>query len=409
MKILVYGINFAPELTGIGKYTGEMVDWMHANGINIRVITSPPYYPEWKIANGYRKYWYSEDNKKYPIYRCPLYVPAQKSTLRRILHLMTFGVTSFFSLFRQIFWKPDFIICIVPTMFCFPGAYFLKKITGAKVILHIQDYEVDAMFGLGMSRSNYLSFTAKKFERWCLTKADLVSTISHSMINSATRKGVKESKLFFFPNWCEYERFENIPEASIDDLAQKLNIDRNKKIILYSGNIGEKQGLEILLDVAKYFQTSEEVVFLIVGDGIGKDLLVEKSILLELNNIFFHPLQSYELLPALLKLADCHLVIQRRGVADAVLPSKLTNILAVSGNAVITADKDTELGKLCEQFPGIAISIEPESAEALIDGISRCLRLPKDNLVASSYAKENLDKQAILTNVIDVLTNELIK
>lgn len=65
----------------------------------------------------------------------------------------------------------------------------------------------------------------------------------------------------------------------------------------------------------------------------------------------FFPLQSYDALPALLKMGDCHLVVQKRGAADAVLPSKLTNILAVGGNAVITAEAHTELGQLCETFP----------------------------------------------------------
>lgn len=75
MKILIYGINFSPELTGIGKYTGEMTDWMHNNGVDVRVITAPPYYPEWKVAKGYRKYWFANVNNGYPVSRCPLYVP----------------------------------------------------------------------------------------------------------------------------------------------------------------------------------------------------------------------------------------------------------------------------------------------------------------------------------------------
>ena len=79
-----------------------------------------------------------------------------------------------------------------------------------------------------------------------------------------------------------------------------------------------------------------------------------------LRNMQFFPLQSYDALPALLKMGDCHLVVQKRGAADAVLPSKLTNILAVGGNAVITAEAHTELGQLCETFPGIAVGVAPE-------------------------------------------------
>ncbi len=53
MKILVYGINYSPELTGIGKYTGEMVEWLAAQGHEVRVITAPPYYPQWQVGENY--------------------------------------------------------------------------------------------------------------------------------------------------------------------------------------------------------------------------------------------------------------------------------------------------------------------------------------------------------------------
>lgn len=96
-----------------------------------------------------------------------------------------------------------------------------------------------------------------------------------------------------------------------------------------------------------------------------------------LTNVKFFPLQSYEALPALLKMGDCHLVVQKRGAADAVLPSKLTNILAVGGNAVITAEAETELGQLCDSYPGIAVCVEPESVPALVTGIERALAMPK--------------------------------
>lgn len=53
MKILVYGINYSPELTGIGKYTGEMVEWLAAQGHEVRVISAPPYYPQWQVGENY--------------------------------------------------------------------------------------------------------------------------------------------------------------------------------------------------------------------------------------------------------------------------------------------------------------------------------------------------------------------
>lgn len=153
-----------------------------------------------------------------------------------------------------------------------------------------------------------------------------------------------------------------------------------KKIILYSGNIGEKQGLENVIEAAARLK-GHPWLFAIVGQGGGKARLEKMVSERGLDNVKFFPLQPYEALPALLTLGDCHLVIQKRGAADAVLPSKLTNILAVGGNAVITAEESTELGQLCLNEPGIAVCVEPESVDALTSGIERALALPTNNTV----------------------------
>ncbi|MDH8335298.1 colanic acid biosynthesis glycosyltransferase WcaI, partial [Klebsiella pneumoniae] len=91
-----------------------------------------------------------------------------------------------------------------------PGALLLRKLTRAKVIIHIQDFEVDAMLGLGMAKKGVFAKFAKKFEKWCLTSADKVSTISKTMLLNASGKGVPRKNLIFFPNWSELERFKNV-------------------------------------------------------------------------------------------------------------------------------------------------------------------------------------------------------
>lgn len=96
MKILVYGINYSPELTGIGKYTGEMVEWLAAQGHEVRVITAPPYYPQWQVGENYSAWRYKREEGAATVWRCPLYVPKQPSTLKRLLHLGSFAVSSFF-------------------------------------------------------------------------------------------------------------------------------------------------------------------------------------------------------------------------------------------------------------------------------------------------------------------------
>lgn len=402
MKILVYGINYSPELTGIGKYTGEMVEWMAQQGHEVRVITAPPYYPEWQVGAKYSSWRYRRENGDATVWRCPLYVPKQPSTLKRLIHLGSFALSSFFPLMAQRRWKPDRIIGVVPTLFCTPGMRLLAKLSGARTLLHIQDYEVDAMLGLGMAgngRSGKVAKLASAFERSGLHNVDNVSTISRSMMNKACEKGVAPEKVIFFPNWSEVSRFREVPETLVTALRQRLGLPDERKIILYSGNIGEKQGLESVIAAAEQLR-EQPWLFAIVGQGGGKARLEKMAAERGLDNVKFLPLQSYEDLPALLAIGDCHLVIQKRGAADAVLPSKLTNILAVGGNAVITAEPQTELGQLCLDNPGIAVCVTPESVPSLVDGIEQALTMPKRNVVARAWAERSLDKEHVLNQFI---------
>ncbi|EEW3309696.1 TPA: colanic acid biosynthesis fucosyltransferase WcaI [Escherichia coli] len=402
MKILVYGINYSPELTGIGKYTGEMVEWMVQQGHEVRVITAPPYYPEWQVGAKYSSWRYRRENGDATVWRCPLYVPKQPSTLKRLIHLGSFALSSFFPLMAQRRWKPDRIIGVVPTLFCTPGMRLLAKLSGARTLLHIQDYEVDAMLGLGMAgngRAGKVAKLASAFERSGLHNVDNVSTISRSMMNKACEKGVAPEKVIFFPNWSEVSRFREVPETLVMALRQRLGLPDERKIILYSGNIGEKQGLESVITAAEQLR-EQPWLFAIVGQGGGKARLEKMVSERGLDNVKFLPLQSYEDLPALLAIGDCHLVIQKRGAADAVLPSKLTNILAVGGNAVITAEPQTELGQLCLDNPGIAVCVTPESVPSLVDGIKQALKMPKRNTVARAWAERSLDKEHVLNQFI---------
>lgn len=130
-------------------------------------------------------------------------------------------------------------------------------------------------------------------------------------------------------------RFQGVSRST--ELLARLDVDSAQKVLLYAGNMGEKQGLELVLEAANRLQSCPDVTVLLVGDGAGKVRLVQLAADMGLRNVVFAPLQAYEDLPALLASADVHLVVQKRGVADVVLPSKLTNILAAGGTAVITA------------------------------------------------------------------------
>ncbi|MBF0282120.1 MAG: glycosyltransferase WbuB [Zetaproteobacteria bacterium] len=400
MKVLIYGVNYAPELTGIGKYSGEMAEWLASHGHEVRVVTAPPYYPEWKVGDGYSAAGYRFESKTgVSVWRCPLYVPAQPSGLKRILHLASFAISSLPVMIRQLFWRPDVVSVIEPPLFCAPTAWLTARLSGAKCWLHIQDFEVDAAFDLGIIKGEKLKSFVSAIESWLMRRFDVVSTISKSMLQRLSEKGIEEPVLF--PNWADLSRIR-FDESGRESFRSELALKNGHKLCLYSGNIAVKQGLEILLEVAPRLPGCH---FLICGDGANRQALQEKAA--DISNISFLPLQPLERLSAMLSAADIHLVIQKAGAADLVMPSKLTNILAVGGVAIATAEAESELGQLaCGEEPSL-YRCDPENADALVEAISALNESPELSDRIRTHAKAYADSHIAMDQVLSAFERRL--
>ena len=407
MKLLLVSLNFSPELTGIGKYNGEMSLKLVDKGCEVSAVVAPPYYPDWKVSKQYTCYLYeNEIVNGVSITRCPLYVPSKVTTIKRLIHLSTFAVSSSIPLMIKLIRnRPDVIFLVQPTLFCAPTTLLFSKLFGVKTVLHIQDFEVDAMFGLGMVSEGKIAKIVRRTESWLMKKFDVVSSISYSMLENAERKGVDKSKLLFFPNWADTSFVT--PETDGSALRKDWGFAETDKIVLYAGNIGQKQGLEIVIDAAKSFEVDKNVKFVFVGAGAYVDTLQELAKASNLENVYFKPLQDWEDVPAMLSMADIHLVVQKKGAADAVLPSKLTNILSAGGHALVTAEASTELGKIEQANSGIYTRVEPENTKELVVGLKTVLATDtsKPNMIARNYALENLD----INNIIERFISDLDK
>jgi colanic acid biosynthesis glycosyl transferase WcaI len=402
LKILIHGINYAPEPIGTGKYTGELAVWLAKRGHSVHVVTAPPYYPDWRVKDGYlsRLYWHEILNGV-DIWRCPLWVPQLPSGITRIIHLLTFAFSSLPILLGHVFWKPDVVMVIEPPLFCAPQAWLTARLSGAKAWLHIQDFEVAAFFGLGFTSSRHGSMKniVTSIEGCLMRRFDRVSSISNAMIDRINHFKVPRERTVLFPNWVDTKHI--CPNSEGQKLRSEWGLTDDQKVILYSGNIAKKQGLEMIIDIAARLETTHpHLVFLLVGEGAAKAELVAEVKKRHLQNVVFKELQPLEKLPALLTMADLHLIVQKRGAADAVMPSKLTGVLSAGGFSLITADEKTELGELVLSNPGIAMLVEPENPDALKQALLTYLdhEGPKGayNTIARKYAEDHLAKDRVL-------------
>lgn len=393
---MIYSLNFAPELTGIGKYSGEMAAWLAERGHEVRVVTAPPYYPQWQVAPGYAAGSYKQENwRGLQINRCPLWVPTRVTGLKRLIHLASFAASSFPALLAQFRWRPDVVWVAEPALFCTPGALLLAKMTGARSWLHVQDFEVDAAFQMGLLKSQRLRSAVSAFERWLMQRFDKVSTISRPMLTRLHDKGVDPQRTVSFPNWVDTA--DIAPLARISSYRGELRIPPDAVVALYSGNMGAKQGLDVLASAARDLHSQTDVIFVFCGDGAAKaDLQAQCAGLL---NVRMLPVQPLERLNDLLGLADIHLLPQRADAADLVLPSKLTGMLASGRPVVVTAAPGTELAQVVAGS-GSGVVVPPEDPGRLADAVRQLAadhaRRIAMGAAARAYAERELDVRMIL-------------
>jgi colanic acid biosynthesis glycosyl transferase WcaI len=406
LRILIYGLNFSPELTGIGKYTGEMAVWLAARGHEVRVVTAPPYYPDWKVGAGYTAARYVTGGwQGVRVWRAPLWVPLRPGGAKRLLHLASFALSSLPVLFRQLFWRPQVVWVVAPAFFCAPGAWLMTRLCGARCWLHIQDFEVDAAFELGLLRGAALRKLALGLERWMLRRFDRVSSISVRMLDHLWAKGVAPARVVSFPNWVDIEAIRPmaVQKVGAGDTAlaptnryrAELQMAPDAVVALYSGNMGTKQGLEILAQAAALTRSRTDLVWVFCGEGAGRgDFELACT---GLPNVRLLPLQPAERLNELLNLADIHLLPQRADAADLVMPSKLTGMLASGRPVVATARAGTELATV---VAGCGVVVEAENPEAFGSAVLALADAPERRVAlgkaARAYAEAHLGRDAVL-------------
>lgn len=399
LNILVYGLNYGPELVGIGKYTEEMSEWFAARGHAVRVVTSYPHYPAWKVAQPYEPRRYAHEHKRgVKILRCPIYVPSRPNARGRAMSHLSFAATSLMSvakLARRL--RPDIIFCIAPSVVTTPVALMASRVSGAAAWLHVQDFEIEAAFELGLLSGRGFRRCMEWLERSTMSRFERVSSISTAMCAKFTGKGVKGNQIVESRNWVDTRAI--VPSDRLTSYRKALGLSPNHTVVLYSGSMAAKQGLETIVDAARSLAADRsDIVFVLCGGGFMRDTLVAQSG--SIPTVRFLELQSADRMNDLLATADIHVLPQRAKVADAVLPSKLAAMLASGRPVVAMAEAGTQLAA---EVKGAGLAIPAENTDALKEAIVALAddvpRMAQLGAEARRIALERWDKQTILLDL----------
>lgn len=339
MRVLVWSINYAPEATGIAPCNVALCEFLRDQGHDVEMVSSFSYYPVWEKQPEDRGQLYRTDVLNgVPVHRCWHYVPRKVKAWKRIIHEASFVLTSFLRVLSLS--RADVMVVVSPPLLLGAAAWVASVLRGIPFLFHVQDLQPDAALGLGMLKDGPVVRILYGLESLAYRAAAGVSGITKGMLAAFTRKGVHESKQHYLPNGTALPDLAMLPPEN--RFRDRLGISPDALLAVYSGNLGVKQGLPILIDAAARCKDSR-VQVVICGDGAERETLSRQVAERALKNVHLLPLQDRQHYEEMLVDADLCLITQQAGTGQFFFPSKLLTTLAFGKAVLAVADDDSEL------------------------------------------------------------------
>ena len=395
MRVIVWGINYAPEITGIAPHNVALCEFLRGRGVDVEMVTTFAYYPAWRKRAEDRHLLYRSDCiDGVPVHRCWHFVPARVSAWKRIIHEATFVLTSTLRVLSLK--RADVYVIPSPPLLLGMAAWFVTRFKDAPFIFHVQDLQPDAAVGLGMLRAGWFTRALYWLESFAYKHATRVSGISEEILDAFRRKGVPEQKLILFPNAIALPTDAEIPLRG--RFREKHGFAADEFLAIYAGNLGVKQGLDILLDAAELLRTEKNIRILITGDGAAREVLERDAQSRSLTNVSMLPLQFGEDYKELLVDADVSLITQQSGSGNAFFPSKLLVTLAYASPVVTVADEESALARVVKAggFGKNLLPGQPEELARSFRQLAQDRQLLRDwGLAGREYVRRFERKQVI--------------
>jgi colanic acid biosynthesis glycosyl transferase WcaI len=400
-RVLVLGLNYPPEKTGISPYTGSMARGLARRGFVTRVLTTHPHYPDWKVQSGYGQWSRSEQIDGVAVTRLKHYVPRTPKGVRRALSEASFGARS-----ATVDWaEPDAIVVVSPALISSLLGAMRAKLTHRKtpLVVWVQD-----LYTLGMVETGQAGGLSVRvmsaLEGWLLRNADRVVVIHDRFAKRvADDFGVPRDRIEVVRNWTH---LAPAPDVDVASAREKLGWAPGEIIVLHAGNMGVKQGLDNVVDAARLAADRDlPVRFVLLGHGSERDRLKELGQGLSTLE-FLSPLNDADFSAALAS-ADSLLVNELPGVSEMAVPSKLTSYFS-AGRPVVAATDVSGITAEEVRAADAGVVVPAGDPEALLDAVTRIAADPghAEHLGKNGrlYRKTVLDEESAINSFSQMLT-----
>lgn len=338
-------INYAPEVTGIAPYVTDITRRLAARGWSVRVITGYPHYPQWRLDGDMSDYTSTVVDHGVIVVRVPHSIPEGTALVPRSRMELEFGLRAIVAHLR-----PEAVTVMASPPLIASALVMMRRKVGRRTLSPMGVWVHDlysqavseAAAGGSLSRS-----LVSRLERFALCSADEVAVV-HPRFGEiiVDRLGVDPAVVTHVRNWTQV-RHE--PREPRDTARAQLGIPDDAIVAVHAGNMGQKQGLENLVETARLVSESPDaaarkVRLYLVGDGNQRRHLEDRA--RGCTDVTFVDSLPDHRFHLMLSAADVLVVNEKPGVVEMSLPSKLTTyfsygipvVAAVSEEGITAAE-----------------------------------------------------------------------
>ncbi|BEP12759.1 glycosyltransferase family 4 protein [Acidothermaceae bacterium B102] len=331
LRVLIVGINYAPEHTGIAPYTTAFAEFLASHGHDVDVWAGVPSYPSWRVPAEYQWSWRrTETCNGVLVRRLRSFVPRSQNAVSRGLYELTFALRIRTEKVRH---RPDVVVAVVPTLL---SAWAAEKIAAkhrAPAVVWVQDLMGSAAAESGVAGAASTVRLVSAIERAVLRKAASTVVIGETFVRDVVGLGVAASDVVLVPNWTHV----SAPKQERANVRKSLGWT-DEHVVLHTGNMGRKQALEVVIEAAKLCDNRDHKCrFVLMGDGSQRKELERLAV----GNARVQIVDGVDsdIYSDVLAAADVLLINERASVIQMSLPSKLTSYL-VAGQPILAAVND---------------------------------------------------------------------
>ena len=379
MRFLVIGINYVPEQTSVAPFTTGVCEHLVQRGHDVSVITAFPYYPQWRIHDGYRGALYKREQVRgVDVRRVIHFVPSKpRDLVQRLLHDVTFSSNALLA--TPWAGKFDGIFCSCPPPFVPTVAWLASRLRGVPFAVKLTDLAADTALALGiMKKQGALGRWARTLEGFNFRRAAGISVLCPGFKQRLVDRGIAEEKIFVVPDWADVETVRPLPREN--EFRNHNHLADSDFLALHAGNMGLKQGLHTVVEAARLAEIADSgngATWMLVGDGEERQRLQQIATEYGTTVLRFLPLQPESIFPHMLAAADVLLMLQRTNVTDMVIPSKLLTYMASGRPIVASVNHASETANRIREAD-CGLIVPPEDASALLNAVEHLRAAPEE-------------------------------